>query len=146
MSAFMLIVQRLGLLGQQPPARITDVALDEMDIDVPRPLRRVLATLAHVGFGAGAGALYSLIRPGRPGVARAAIEGAAFGTAVWGASYAGWIPALGILPPPSEDRPGRPASMILAHWIFGAALGIVVSRLRRPKSSETSHMSTPLRA
>jgi hypothetical protein len=42
---------------------------------------------------------------------------------VWLGSYAGWIPALDLLPPPDRDRRGRPPSMIVAHWVYGAALG-----------------------
>ena len=34
--------------------------------------------------------------------------------------------SLGILPPPERDQPGRPATMLLAHWVYGATLGAVV--------------------
>lgn len=131
MSGVMLLAQRLGWMGKQPPAKITDAALEEVNLDPPRWERKALAVAAHVAFGAGAGALFALVRGGRPSPARAAVEGAAFGTAVWGASYAGWVPALGIMPPPSEDRPGRPTSMLIAHWVFGAALGLAIARARR---------------
>jgi hypothetical protein len=50
---------------------------------------------------------------------------------VWGASYAGSIPAVGILPPPDDDRTDRQRTMVIAHWIFGAVVGIVVAARRR---------------
>ena len=50
-------------------------------------------------------------------------SGALFGLAVWAASYKAWIPALGLMPPPAFDRPGRPTVMALAHLLFGGALG-----------------------
>ena len=131
MSLVMLAAQRLGLLGKPPPATITDAALRQADAHPPRSQRHALAVLAHVGFGAAAGALFGLLRGGRPESGRAALEGAVFATGVWAASYAGWIPALGILPPPTRDRPGRPPSMIVAHWVYGAALGLAVARARR---------------
>lgn len=131
MTATMFAAQKLGRMGKQPPQQITDVMLDKADVTAPRRERRVLAGIAHFAFGAGAGALFALVRPGRPTLARAAIEGAAFATGVWAASYAGWVPALGIMPPPQRDRTDRQVSMVIAHWVFGAALGAFVAHRRR---------------
>lgn len=131
MTAVMFAAQKLGLLGKMPPAKITEDMLARGGVTATRTERRALTTLMHLGFGAGCGALYSLLRPGRPSPARAAVEGAAFATAVWGASYAGWIPALGILPPPEDDRKDRQVTMVVAHWVFGAVLGFVVAARRR---------------
>jgi hypothetical protein len=131
MTAMMFAAQKLGLLGKMPPAKITEDMLARGGVPATKTERRALTTLMHVGFGAGCGALYSLLRPGRPSMARAAVEGAVFATGVWGASYAGWIPALGILPPPHDDRKDRQVTMVVAHWIFGAVLGIVVAARRR---------------
>lgn len=131
MTGVMLVAQRLGLMGQQPPARITDAALEAAGAAPPESGRRLWTAAAHVGFGAGMGALFAALRPGRPTVARALLDGAVFGSAVWAISYAGWVPALHLMPPPTRDRAGRPASMIVAHWVFGAALGAILARLRR---------------
>jgi hypothetical protein len=130
MTAVMLAAQRAGLLGEAPPKKITDAAVDAVDADAAPATRGALTTVAHFGFGATTGALFSALRPGRPSIGRAALEGAAFGTAVWAASYAGWVPALGIMPPPGEDRPFRPTTMIVAHWVFGAALGAWIAYRR----------------
>ena len=131
MSGVMLAAQRMGWLGKPPPEKITDAALAKAKVSPPRPARKALAVGAHLAFGASIGALFGLLRRGHPGPARAAAEGAAFGTAVWAASYAGWVPALGIMPPPSEDRRGRPTSMIIAHLVFGAVLGVAIAQQRR---------------
>lgn len=131
MTAVMFASQQLGLLGKMPPAKITDNLLARGGVPATRTERKALTTLVHLGFGAGCGALYSLLRPGRPSPARAAAEGVVFATAVWGASYAGWVPALGIMPPPADDRKDRQITMVVAHWIFGAVLGIVVAARRR---------------
>lgn len=130
MTAVMVAAQRLGLMGRQPPEKITDAMLDRIDVSPPREQRRGLAALAHLGFGAAAGALFAALRAGRPSPGRAMLEGAAYGTAVWTGSYAGWVPALGIMPAPEDDRRGRPASMVLAHWIYGATLGLVLATAR----------------
>lgn len=129
MTAVMLAAQRLGALGRFPPTRIASAGLDAAGAHgSPRPVRRAAGAALHLAVGAALGALYAWgsARLGR----RGPLAGAAFGTAVWAGSYAGWIPALGILPPPHQDRPGRPASMILAHWVYGAALDAGVARAR----------------
>jgi len=128
MTAVMLAAQRLGLMGDQPPAKITDAMLDAVDLDPTRTQRDWLTVAAHLGFGAGVGALFALLRRRRHTAARAALEGAAYGTLVWTTSYAGWVPELGIMPRPADDRPGRPSSMLVAHWVFGAALGLLLAR------------------
>ena len=130
MTAAMIGAQRLGLLGRFPPARIADASLDAAGVDASRETRAVWTTVSHVGFGAAMGALFGVLRGFRAGRARAALEGAAFGTAVWLASYAGWIPAAGIMPAPSADRPDRQATLLVAHWIFGATLGVALARRR----------------
>lgn len=123
MSAVMLAAGRLGLMGTQPPEAIADRALDEAGAHVFEPTIDVLAALAHLGFGAAAGAVFRLARPrGGPG------SGLAWAALVYAGSYLGWVPALGILPPATKDREGRVGSMLAAHAVFGAVLGALPPR------------------
>jgi hypothetical protein len=126
MSLVMAASQRAGLMGRMPPKKITEAALEGVGAEaVPEPAVNVLSTVAHVGFGSGSGALFALTR--RQLRSRFPLaDGLLFGTAVWLTSYAGWVPALGIMQPPTRDRPGRPTSMLLAHWVYGAVLGSLV--------------------
>jgi len=55
-----------------------------------------------------------------------AILGVLFALGIYGVSYKGWIPALGFLPPPEDDRPGRPAVMIAALIVYGLTLGWLI--------------------
>jgi hypothetical protein len=129
MSGFMLACGALGLMGEQPPKKVTRRAFAAIVGNSPSErTSNVLASFAHVAFGMGAGALFGLF-PWR-GQARSlsALQGILFGVGVWAASYRGWIPMLGILPPPEHDRPGRPVAMIAAHIIWGAALGTVAHK------------------
>jgi hypothetical protein len=136
MSGVMLAARRAGRMGELPPRRITAVALRRGRAG-RRARRRTdaLATVAHLGFGAAAGAAFEggWSLAGRRGPAP--LWGAAFGAAVWLVSYAGWIPALRILPPPHRDRPGRPLWMFVAHLVYGAALGALAERRRPPDAS-----------
>jgi hypothetical protein len=122
MSGVMLLGERAGVVGELPPASVTRHALRAAGVDRPSQAAAVLAPIAHLGFGAVGGALYAMVRRVAPGVPGPPL-GVLFGLAVWAVSYKGWIPALGILPPPEDDRPGRPAVMVAAHVVYGLVLG-----------------------
>jgi hypothetical protein len=128
MSGVMFAAQRAGLMGRMPPHKITRAALRWV-----RPWTastgktKGLASLGHLAFGMVAGALYGGLA-GRLGDRRPSLGGGlGFGTLVWLTSYAGWLPKLGLMPPPHRDRPGRQPSMLLAHLVYG----VVLSRLAR---------------
>lgn len=139
MSAVMFGAQKVGLLGRMPPRKITDALLGAVGLrgKTPEPARRALAAVNHLAFGGACGALFGLAHevwrvraPSSSGVRghRAPlVAGLAFGTAIWAVSYAGWVPAFGIMPSPKHDRPGRPTAMVLAHWVFGSVLAKIVA-------------------
>lgn len=131
MSVVMLVAQRLGLMGRQPPSHIAEAALRGDDgAGANRTAIKALAVATHFTFGAVSGAGYGLLAGRRAG----ALSGAAFGLLIWVVSYMGWIPDAGIMPPPSRDRPGRPTSMVLAHAVYGSTLGALTSRLSAPRT------------
>jgi hypothetical protein len=131
MSGVMFAARRAGLMGKMPPERITEAGLNVLGIHTSERTENVLSSLAHMGYGAGGGALFAAIdRAGRL-PASGPIAGAIFGLAIWVVSYAGWIPAFGIMPAPQRDRRRRPTSMILAHLVYGSTLGLLVHP-RRP--------------
>jgi Family of unknown function (DUF6789) len=124
MSAVMILGNRLGLMGEQPPVTITRRGLRAAGVDRPSAPAHAIAPLGHLAFGAAGAVIYGQMRPlveRVPG----ALLGLAFGLVVWAMSYVGWIPALGILPAPERDRPGRPAVMVVAHVVYGLVLGWV---------------------
>ena len=94
---------------------------------LPEPRRsrwQPLKLAQHFGFGSAAGAGFSLVSPVlRPKI----LAGMLVGIGIWLASYAGWIPALGILPPPQKDEKGRMFTMIVAHVVYGLTLGAIAS-------------------
>ena len=125
MSIAMGLFKLGGFLGEPPPVKLTRRILGPLGVNRSRPRTLALATIAsHLGYGTAVAMLHELV-PGRSSAAK----GTAFGLAVWGVSYGGWIPKLGLMPRPALDRPGRPTSMILAHLVYGATLGFVRSRL-----------------
>ena len=125
MSAVMIAGDRVGLLGEPPPTTVSKAALRQAGMEHPSDAAGRIAPLAHLWFGAQGGLAFGVIRRLMPGVP-GGILGVIFGIGVYGVSYKGWIPALGILPPPEDDRPGRPAVMIAAHVVYGLALGWLI--------------------
>jgi hypothetical protein len=139
MSGVMLGARRAGWLGEPPPRRITWRALRRGLGPVRAWGARNPASVAtHLAFGAAAGSLFEAgyARWGRSG--SGPLAGAAFGAAVWLVSYAGWIPALGLLPPPHRDRPGRQGWMLAAHLVYGAVLGALADRRRAARRGEAA--------
>jgi hypothetical protein len=135
MSAVMFGFQKLGLLGRMPPRHIVEDTLARFRVlhRTSPAARKALSTVSHLGFGATQGMLYAAAlespRVLRQGTATPQLRsGVPFALLVWAASYAGWLPKLGILPPPSRDRFGRPTSMIIAHAVYGAVLAELLRR------------------
>ncbi len=127
MSLFMVAAQRPARMGTQPPKRIVargfEIAGMPKDPDVLDPV----SVGAHFAYGGGCGMLYGAVA----GRGAAAWSGVLYGLGIWAVSYAGWIPAFGILPPPTRDRPGRAFGIVAAHVVYGAVLGNVMSHGQR---------------
>jgi hypothetical protein len=128
MSLLMLPANWIGLLGTQPPRRITDRLVESTG----RPWRaserdrRIGTTIVHLGIGVGAGAGLGAVRELRILAPLNPITGAALGSAFWAINYIGIAPALGLLPIPTRDRPGRPVVMLAANALFGAVTATLI--------------------
>lgn len=129
MSGVMWLAQRAGWLGEMPPKKIVRVAAERTDAP-PDPERdRALGGLLHYAIGAGAASLYALAGGGR---AAPRATGIGFGLLVWATGYLGLLPAARVMPMPSKDRRGRPATMIVAHVVYGYLVGRTVQALAAP--------------
>jgi hypothetical protein len=128
MSGLMFAAKKARLMGEMPPEKITGRSLDRLGMAHGRRFQDATAAAAHIGFGAAAGTLLGLIslrlNPPLPPV----LQGLLFGTTVWVTSYQGWLPAAGLMPRPKHDQPGRPPSMLAAHWVYGATAALLLER------------------
>jgi hypothetical protein len=128
MSLVMLAGKRVGALGEPPPRRITRRLLAPLGLIRPRGAALDVTALgAHLAFGASMGLLYGLLP-----LRRSPASGWLFGLGVWAVNYAGWLPRGGLMPRPSQDRPGRPSTMIAAHLVFGRTLASAQRALEPP--------------
>jgi hypothetical protein len=112
-----------------PPRQITENAAAAAGVDLgPDEDTREATTLAaHFGYGATVGSLYGSFA-GSTGLPRA-LEGMLFGVAVWGGSYLGLLPGVGLYRSAKDEPPARNALMIGAHLIWGASLGVLAGAL-----------------
>ena len=148
-SAVMLLGQRLARF-RQPPQVIVDstattIASNEPSAGTVRQ-HQALALASHFAFGAGNGIVFAILRR-RVGPARTSIAiGVSYGLAVYTVSYAGVLPAVGILPPPPRDDRARQAALIGAHVAFGVRGHEKVLVCGHGKVPACGHVKSPLLA
>jgi uncharacterized membrane protein YagU involved in acid resistance len=136
MSVFMKVWQSVSPLEQArpiPPRSVTKGITETVGIwqRLPPAARTALTWASHFGYGTTMAVVYAE-SGGRASVPPAA-SGSVFGLGVWAASYAGWLPALGILPPPKDKPRERNAMLVGAHLVWGSVLGLVFFGFR-PKA------------
>ena len=129
MSVFMLGGRRLGVTGTLPPKKITAKFLRRHGIRPDRTQQDAIATGMHFAFGAAAGGVFGVVARRVP--VPSVPLGIAYGAGIWGVSYMGWIPSMGLMPRADHDDRGRQAVMLAGHLVFGATLGVLAGRRRR---------------
>jgi len=128
MTLFMMGARRANWLGQPPPKKLTDKLLRTLGRSRHPWSSWPLATLNHAAFGAAAGIPFALAAGRLRTAAGRALTGSVYGALIWSVMYQGVLPALDVMPQPRWDRPGRPSAMIVAHLVYGAALGATAVR------------------
>lgn len=126
MTLHMLWAERTGRVDDLAPEHVTDAGLAALGVRPSEGEHVAATTLAHLGFGASAGAIYQVLARRR---ASSLPAGVAYGLAIAVASYQGWVPALRILPPLSDASSGRRNEVLVSHVIYGAALAWLSGRL-----------------
>jgi hypothetical protein len=121
-----------GLFRTPPPKQITAAAHLKARVAPPKDWSTFQASWlgAHILYGVGCGVIFALTRLGLPALPGKP-TGLGFGLGVWGVSYLGLMPMLQLYPWPGKDTPGRVATMIAAHVVFGVSLAEIHDRLRR---------------
>jgi uncharacterized membrane protein YagU involved in acid resistance len=111
-----------------PPEQITQEIAAQTGIKkyLNGSQQQALTIASHFGYGAGTGALYSLLFARLP-VHRVA-KGAIWGIIVWAVSYLGWLPAADILPPATEHSKRRNWLMIISHLVWGVSTAYLAEK------------------
>jgi uncharacterized membrane protein YagU involved in acid resistance len=116
-----------------PPRQITEATLvkgtDRPRAAVPEPeVIDALSTLSHYAYGASCGAVLGAL-VARRWPASKPVAGAAFGAAIWAASYLGWLPAAGLRKNALHDHKERSVQLIAAHLVWGALAATLIDEL-----------------
>src|SRR5687768_11765074 len=101
-----------------PPKQITKNAAELVGLEenLDKGEIQILTNINHFGFGGFIGALYELTEADR----KASLsDGINYGLKVWGTSYLGWLPLIGLHKNAVNDRLERNALMIAGHVIWG---------------------------
>jgi hypothetical protein len=128
MTAVMLGARQVRLLHTPPPKEISARAAARVwsPVLASRTVQP-LWLVAHGGYGVVCGVAYGALRPWLP--TKFGLAGLSYGGFVWGVSYLGLMPALGLYPWPEDDAPPRLTVTIVAHAVYGVTLATVVQRL-----------------
>jgi hypothetical protein len=113
--------RRVGFIDEMPPHK----AIRSVAPEIHEPQLSVTSAVAHLVIGGGAGALYGVVVPQR---AQGGVTGTLFGLAVWFVGYEAVMPAATDIAPAHQDRRQRAATILVAHVVYGALLGLLVSR------------------
>ena len=116
---------------RMPPREIVDRSIEKAEdttgeeTQLDRRDRVVLTTVAHLAFGAAAGALYgAVVHSRRPSM----FTGIAYGLSVWALAYGVGLPSLGLHPAAQRDTTDRNEVLIVSHVIWGAVLARMSDR------------------
>jgi putative membrane protein len=134
MTAVMILLRRLLPARERyelPPELIVEDAAHAAGVADELSEKHVkLATLlSHFGYGGAMGGIYGALAPRLP--LPPVAGGIAFGLAVWGASYLGWLPAVRSRASAPREPTRRNAMMIAAHIAWGAATCVMYRALER---------------
>jgi len=127
MTLFMRAAWRMLPRREQyalPPRLITRKLTKKAGVDSKLDAQELtwLTLTLHFLFGAAAGSLYGVVEERVP--LNESTKGSLWGLAVWSGSYLGWLPAFEILPPATVHPWRRNLLMIVAHLVWGIALGL----------------------
>lgn len=143
------VVPRVMPKQVQPDAFVPKEAVEWTEARIKRPhalsesQEMKAAVSAHLGYSALTGSLYALARPTVRSLPTP-LAGALFGLAVWGVSFEGWMPALGM----KERTTAKPTQKwfvpIMGHMVYGVVTALSYEAFNRAQQQKTATRSTAL--
>lgn len=112
--------------GEFMVERIEEQLPEEARDAIPEMAETAAAQTLALGYGLTAGALYGALRPGNGNVVA---NGLALGLATWAVGYLGWLPALGLTPPITEQRATEAIAPAARHVLFGIVAAATLDQL-----------------
>jgi uncharacterized membrane protein YagU involved in acid resistance len=132
MSAAMLALKRAGMEpGELEPKEVAENVEEAIGVRSLLSRRAFEASwiMLHFGYGSTSGVAYAVAR-GILRLDRPALVGTSFGMFLWAMGYCGWLPLLGLYPPPTRVPKRKVAANILAHVTYGTTTAMSYRLLR----------------
>jgi hypothetical protein len=127
-----LVIQSLQAAGQKsvpdlmPPVkqhpgeymveRAEELMPQELREKIPQVFEKGAAQMLGIGYGLTFGALFGLLHRKKFTVL---LDGSVLGIATWATGYLGWLPATGLMPPITKQKPVQVVGGILSHLLYG---------------------------
>lgn len=102
--------------GEFMVERAESLLPDKASEQIPEAVETAAAGALAVGYGLTFGSLYGAIKPEG---GDALIDGSILGAACWAAGYAGWLPALGLMPPVWRQKAPQAITPFVEHLAYG---------------------------
>jgi hypothetical protein len=130
MAGAMTMGKKLGLVEEPVPLKVERDLEQRAGLDDrtgPRE-EEAAAMAGHFATGAAYGAAYGVLsgRLGMPPLP----AGPAYGFGVYVVNLAGLGPALGLVPPPTQEQPPAVARQVMMHLVFGVVTAKVTELAR----------------
>src|SRR4028119_1230018 len=111
----------MGLVFDTAPTQVGDRVEEVCTQEGFSPAtRRVLAAVAHVGYGVSTGAAFGLLRGNTGGRNVEAAVGSSLGILAWGAGWASWLPLTGVHSPPWKQQTTKVLLPVIDHAVSAA--------------------------
>ena len=126
-----LLPETMPPIRQDPGEFMVEQAEEALPTETRGQIPVVAETAAAkslaLGYGVTAGMLYAALRPDAGDLM---VDGVALGVGTWAAGYLGWMPALGLMPPITEQDPAEVIGPIIQHVLFGIVTVAIYQWLR----------------
>ena len=125
-----MLAHRAKLIDQMVPQAVEVWLKHQLPVSLPalpsrRALHHVADQLLHIGYGAGAGAIYGLTLGEGPASAKKVVG---YGVAVWVFGSFVILPALKVMRPEWRAKPVEIAVNLGAHLVYSGALALLTEQ------------------
>ncbi len=138
MTGAMFLTKKAGMVpGKLEPKEIAENSEEKLGVRdyLPEPAFEASWVMLHFGYGTLSGVAYALAQKMALDLERPVLVGPLFGVLLWAFGYCGWLPVLGLYPPPTQVPKRKAAANILTHVVYGTATAVAHRVLRANSES-----------
>ncbi len=126
MTAAMVLLKKAGMApGKLAPREITENLEQKLGVRsyLSEPAFEASWLMLHFGYGTMSGVGYALTQKVFNREERPFLIGLVFGILLWALGYCGWLPLIGLYPPPTRlSKRKIGAELIMTHLVYGTSV------------------------